>query len=389
MTGTSTSNLIGLASLALVAAAPKPAPSTEPAPPPAVEPAQQPAPADAARRVVLGVVLTNVDGALAEQLDLDASRTVMIENVIDGSGAADAGLQRYDVITHVNGAAPATNETIRRALTGLADGDTVELGLIRGGKPRTVRVTVHEAPEDFLIEVAPAPSSTPMPGERWLWAPEWNERLGWAQAQLGESLEEAMRRTEGLELRAQRIQDLVARLAGEAAIVGERVAVDVHKALEEQLPGMLEDSLREAGLDPASFAPERLQRAVDRASAILTEGLETGFTTNGHAALGARVERAQTIVSEALRAVADELDLSDTDAQALADAASGLVRRITAIDFGLSEESKQRLRSLLDELNRLAPATPPPPSEAPATEPPPTSPAPDDGGPIAMNHSGA
>jgi hypothetical protein len=144
------------------------------------------APAAAAPKVMLGVHMTTPGPALEHQLGLDPDSTTMINGLYEGLPAEQAGIEQYDIITKVNGEAPADNDAIRKALAKLNPGDTITFNVIHEGKPKTVTVKVQaydadamkkakligEAEENQIWSIVGAP--TPH-GESWLGAGNLSE----------------------------------------------------------------------------------------------------------------------------------------------------------------------------------------------------------------------
>ncbi|MCP4248010.1 MAG: PDZ domain-containing protein [bacterium] len=100
----------------------------------------------------LGVSLEAVSPAMAAQLGLKDSG-IMIGNVVKDSPAAEAGLERFDVIVSVNG------KTVDGSLGALAErigelgpGVSADLTVIRGGRGRSVTVTLDSRPAGETIE---------------------------------------------------------------------------------------------------------------------------------------------------------------------------------------------------------------------------------------------
>ena len=92
------------------------------------------------QRPFLGVTISELDGSYAEQLGLDITQGVVIEDLVEGGSAASAGLQAKDVIIGVDGKAiksvPELQENIGRAMVG----DEINLSINRGGLERVVTV---------------------------------------------------------------------------------------------------------------------------------------------------------------------------------------------------------------------------------------------------------
>jgi serine protease Do len=66
---------------------------------------------------------------------------VLIQEVEDGSPAANAGLRRGDLIVTAGGAAVTTIDDLYQAVDGLGTGDALALGVVRGAEELSVSVT--------------------------------------------------------------------------------------------------------------------------------------------------------------------------------------------------------------------------------------------------------
>lgn len=91
----------------------------------------------------IGVVTGRPGPALSAQLDIDPDRAVVITEVLSGSSAQRAGLQRFDVITGVDGSEFATTAVLRDTVRAKSPGDAVTLRLIRAGQPMELAVPVE------------------------------------------------------------------------------------------------------------------------------------------------------------------------------------------------------------------------------------------------------
>ncbi|WP_244629167.1 S1C family serine protease [Clavibacter capsici] len=86
----------------------------------------------------LGVLLANGAGSVAG---------APVQGVVDGSGAAKAGLTQGDVVTSVDGKAVASGSELSAAISGHKPGESVELGwTTAAGAKRTGTVTLTEGP---------------------------------------------------------------------------------------------------------------------------------------------------------------------------------------------------------------------------------------------------
>ncbi|MEP7292939.1 MAG: PDZ domain-containing protein [Chloroflexota bacterium] len=74
----------------------------------------------------------------------DGADGVSVVEVLDGSAAADAGLQAGDVITAINGTDTATVADVTSAVRALAVGDAVSIDFTRAGETMNVSATLGE-----------------------------------------------------------------------------------------------------------------------------------------------------------------------------------------------------------------------------------------------------
>ncbi len=103
------------------------------------------------KRGQLGVSMYTVTPDIAHSLGLASAVGALVSQVVEGSPADKAGLRVGDVITSVNGQPVKSNSELRNAIGLLRVGDTMDIGLVRDGKP--VRVTAVIAAVPTLKEV--------------------------------------------------------------------------------------------------------------------------------------------------------------------------------------------------------------------------------------------
>lgn len=118
---------------------------------------------ETAKHGMIGITMVDVDSALAEHLGLEADAVVMVGQVLEGKPAAHAGVQTNDIITHVDGQANVTPESIRSIVQGKNDGDKVRLRVLRRGIPQDLVVPVE-------VVAAQNPSRHGLPGMSGLWS---------------------------------------------------------------------------------------------------------------------------------------------------------------------------------------------------------------------------
>ena len=95
-------------------------------------------------RGVLGVTIQNLTPEIAKGLKISQQNGVVVTQVQPGSGAAKAGIKLGDVITSIDGTPVDTNTALHNAVGLMRVGSEVSLGLLRDGKPMTVKATISK-----------------------------------------------------------------------------------------------------------------------------------------------------------------------------------------------------------------------------------------------------
>ena len=95
-----------------------------------------------ARHAWLGLEGADIDAAVAKQVGVLGGAKVT--KVVDGSPAADAGLQANDLIISIDGTKIASMSSFVVALRAHHPGDAVTLEIMRGASPQTMIVTLAE-----------------------------------------------------------------------------------------------------------------------------------------------------------------------------------------------------------------------------------------------------
>ncbi|MFY7734266.1 MAG: Do family serine endopeptidase [Bacteroidia bacterium] len=88
------------------------------------------------QRGVLGVEITDIDGALADKLGLKEVKGVYVRNVKENSAAEDAGLKSDDVIISADGTETKTTPELQEMIGKKNPGDVVKIKVIRDGKEK-------------------------------------------------------------------------------------------------------------------------------------------------------------------------------------------------------------------------------------------------------------
>jgi len=99
------------------------------------------------RRGQLGIALQDLTPRLAEAFGIEQRHGAIVSQVISDSPAERAGLRPGDVIVSVNDKPLRGAAQLRNAVGLHRIGEVIELGIIRDGRPRTLRLKVAEATE--------------------------------------------------------------------------------------------------------------------------------------------------------------------------------------------------------------------------------------------------
>jgi S1-C subfamily serine protease len=97
-------------------------------------------------RSILGITVTTITSALAEQRHLSVSSGVLVVDTTAGGPAASAGLKANDVITQLGDRTINSTNDLSAALLQQKPGDSVALKINRGGQQLTLNVTLGELP---------------------------------------------------------------------------------------------------------------------------------------------------------------------------------------------------------------------------------------------------
>jgi S1-C subfamily serine protease len=92
----------------------------------------------------LGVGFVTLDEQTASQNNLTVTEGALITEVVEGSPAAEAGLQVGDIVTAVDGDRVDFEHTLRDRLFAYEPGDTVTLDVLRDGETLQIQVTLGE-----------------------------------------------------------------------------------------------------------------------------------------------------------------------------------------------------------------------------------------------------
>jgi serine protease Do len=95
-------------------------------------------------RAWMGISMRPVDEAMAERFNLDRPRGVLVQTVVDGSPADEAGLTSLDVILKIDGRDVNKSNEVQNYIALRNPGDVVTLVLLRDGREKTLKVTLGQ-----------------------------------------------------------------------------------------------------------------------------------------------------------------------------------------------------------------------------------------------------
>jgi hypothetical protein len=106
----------------------------------------------------IGAMCTPVEPALRAQLKLKDREGLVIQQIVPESPAAKAGLERYDVVTAIDGESIDDLTDLMKAVHE-AEGKKISFSVVRGGEKKTVDVTPAERPEEdrFTLRLPEGP----------------------------------------------------------------------------------------------------------------------------------------------------------------------------------------------------------------------------------------
>jgi len=157
-------------------------------------------------RAWLGISMQSLDEGLRDAYGQDG---VLVSRVSSDSPAKAAGIQRGDLITRIDGKEVSDSDQLSDEIESHKVGEKISVTLLRGGRERTVVITLAERPDDLddAPMVAPRPPRAPRaPGvPRMFWGNDFDHlmsfnnrgRLGVRVESLNDELGEAFDVPEG------------------------------------------------------------------------------------------------------------------------------------------------------------------------------------------------
>jgi len=95
------------------------------------------------QRAFLGVKINEIDSKFAQQQGIKDLKGVYVAEVTDGSSAQDAGIERGDIITSINGATVNSTSELLEQVSRYRPGDKIAVNIARDGKDKNMNVTLR------------------------------------------------------------------------------------------------------------------------------------------------------------------------------------------------------------------------------------------------------
>ena len=102
-----------------------------------------------ATHAYIGVSTRTVDEALQQQFDLSRSSGILVADVVVDGPAADAGIERGDIIVKVDDEETLESNDLLAAIRDKKPGDIVQVTVDRGGETKVIAVTLEERPANY------------------------------------------------------------------------------------------------------------------------------------------------------------------------------------------------------------------------------------------------
>ena len=106
-------------------------------------------------KTMLGVVMGEPPQSVVEHFGIKGGKAVLLDRVIEGLPAAEAGLQKGDIIIKVEGAPEPTAEGVRKVLREKRPGDDLQVQVLRHGDKKSFQIKLKAFDAAQLGRVEP------------------------------------------------------------------------------------------------------------------------------------------------------------------------------------------------------------------------------------------
>ena len=102
----------------------------------------------------IGIYMADLSPGIAKQLGLKKPQGVLIQDVIPGEPAANAGMKSYDVVVAVDGKAIVTSKDLLKGISNKGVGEVAKILVHRNGKKKTLNVKIGKRKTDEELAMA-------------------------------------------------------------------------------------------------------------------------------------------------------------------------------------------------------------------------------------------
>jgi len=96
------------------------------------------------QRGLLGINILNLNSDIANELELNITQGVVVQRIVEGGAAEDAGLRKNDVIIRVNDINVKSASKLQELVGTRRQGEEVLITINRGGKIKEIPVTLKK-----------------------------------------------------------------------------------------------------------------------------------------------------------------------------------------------------------------------------------------------------
>lgn len=113
----------------------------------------------AVKRAYMGILPAELTPEIAEGFGLKETRGILVQNVVEGTPADKAGLERNDIITAYDGVSVSDVTKFRLRVADTPVGRRVPMEVLRDGKRTTLYVTLTDRPDQVALNRQSSPST--------------------------------------------------------------------------------------------------------------------------------------------------------------------------------------------------------------------------------------
>lgn len=133
----------------------------------------------------LGVGIQDLTPELADYYGVESHQGVLVTQVFEGDPAAKAGVQKYDIITALNGQPISTGRELSAAIANTPVGEKTRINILRGNKELALTVTVAKRNDEDLRAEAGSKASDALGLQVAALSPERAQQFGWDKDESG------------------------------------------------------------------------------------------------------------------------------------------------------------------------------------------------------------